>query len=89
MSKLTRLQASLAKIDARILEVEVAYPLIVKVKSYSKGFGEVSTTYQEFGAVAGEYRRLLAAKDQLEDQIAELSESESGGSAVAEFQEVQ
>lgn len=89
MSKLSRLQATLVKVEARIVEIEAAYPTLAKYKAYSKGFGEVSTTYQEFGPVAKEYARLLEQQTALNDQIAELQDSENGGSYVASFREVQ
>lgn len=85
MSKLTRLQAKLVKIEARVTEIEAAYPSIVKYKSYSHNFGEIQTSYQEFGPVAAEYRRLLTEQDALEDQIEELSGDEEGRSHVVEF----
>lgn len=88
MSKLTRLQTRLVAVQARIVEVEAAYPDIVKYKSYAKGFGEVQVSYQDFGAVADEYRSLCLWEDALEDQIAEYQDSANGGSAVARFRGV-
>jgi prefoldin subunit 5 len=88
MAKLDRLQAKLAKVDARLSSIESAYPALAKYKSYSKGFGEVSTTYQDFGAVGKEYRELLALQEALQDQIEELSDGENSGSSVAYFRGV-
>lgn len=88
MAKLDRLQAKLAKVDARISSIESAYPTLAKYKSYSKGFGELSTTYQDFGAVGKEYRELLAIQEALHDQIDELSDGENSGSYVAAFRGV-
>ena len=84
MSRLTRLASQLARIQARIAVIETAYPAIVQVKSYSKGFGEVSATYQDFGPVAREYRELLAAEESLSQDIDALDGTETG-SSVATF----
>lgn len=84
MSKLTRLQSQLSKIQARIADIETHYPTIVRYKSYSHNFGEASAAYQEFGQVAQEYRRLLADEEALQDRIDEL-QGDGGGSAVVEF----
>ena len=73
MSQLSRLQTRLTRIQARIAEIEAAYPTLAKHKSYSKGFGEVSATYQDFGAVAREYDRLLDQEAALQDQIDAIS----------------
>ncbi len=73
MSQLSRLQARLTRVQARIAEIEAVYPDLIKYKSYSKGFGEVSATYQDFGAVAKEYDRLLAQESALQDQVDALA----------------
>ena len=85
MSKLTRLQSRLTKVTARIADIENAYPTIAQYKSYSKGFGEVSTTYQEFGPIASEYHRLLDQQMALEDEIDELTNSGNSTTSVAAF----
>lgn len=84
MSRLTRLSARLSKIQARIAEIEAAYPTLAKHKSYSKGFGELSATYQDFGPMASEYRALLAQEDAISEQIEMLSGTETA-SSVATF----
>jgi hypothetical protein len=84
MSRLTRLSARLVQVQARIAEIEASYPTLTKYKGYSKGFGELSATYQDFGAVGREYRELLAQEDAIEDQIDNLTGTETG-SAVATF----
>jgi len=85
MAKLDRLRTKLTKIEARIAEIEAAYPSIVKYKSYSHNFGEIQTSYQEFGPVAQEYRQLLTEQEALEDKIDDLAGDENGRSHVAEF----
>lgn len=84
MSKLTRLAATLAKVQARIANIEASYPTLAQYKSYSKGFGELSTTYQDFGPIANEYRSLLAQEEALQEQIDALNGTESA-SYVAAF----
>jgi len=84
MSKLTRLQTKLTRIENRITEIEAAYPTIVKYKSYSFNFNEASAAYQDFGAVAQEYMKLLSEKDAIEDRIDEIN-GDDGGSAVSAF----
>lgn len=88
MSRLTRLQTRLAKVQSRISEIEDAYPTLAKHKSFSRGFGEVSSTYQDFGPLADEYHRLLQLEEALEEEIAEWQESESGSTYVAAFRGV-
>ena len=73
MAQISTLQARLTRVQARIAEIEAVYPDIIKHKSYSKGFGETSATYQDFGAVAKEYERLLAQESALQDQVDALS----------------
>jgi len=85
MSRLTRRQAELTAVDARIAEIVVAYPALAKVKSYSQGFGAISTTYQDFGPLAAEYRMMLDRKEWLEGEIDELTDGDDGGSSVASF----
>lgn len=89
MSKLSRLQTRLTAVQARLAEIVAAYPTLAKYKSYSQGFGQISTTYQDFGAVGSEYRRLLELEAALEDQIAAINDAENSSSYVAEFREVQ
>ena len=84
MSKLTRLATTLARVQARIADIELAYPTLAKMKSYSKGFGELSATYQDFGAIAKEYRDLLEQEESLSEQIDVLNGTETG-SSVASF----
>lgn len=86
MSLLTRLSAELVQVQARIAEIEAAYPTLAKHKSYSKGFGELSATYQDFGAVATEYRTLLARQETLSQQIDDLNGTETGSSVAAFIQ---
>jgi len=87
VSKLSRLQARLVVVQARIAELVALYPILAKFKSYGKGFGEVTTSYQEFGPFAREYERLTEQEDALEDEIAQLDDGE-GGSAFASFRGV-
>lgn len=89
MAKLSRLQSRLTTVQARIAELEAIYSDLAKYKSYAKGFGEVQVVYQRFGEVATEYTRLCREEDHLEDVIAELTDAENSGSAVAAFREVQ
>lgn len=84
-AKLARLQTRLAAIDSRIAEVVAAYPTLAKVKSYSQGFGAVSTTYQVFSGVADEYHRLLSEKERLEAEIEALQTAEDSGSYAVQF----
>jgi len=84
MSRLTRLAARLAQVQARIAEIEDAYPTLAKMKSYSKGFGELAATYQDFGPLAAEYRQLLDQEDALSEQI-ELINGTETSSSVATF----
>lgn len=83
MSQLTILTARLAKVQARIADIEAAYPTLAKTKSYSQGFGEVSATYQDFGAVASEYARLLEQETVLQGQIDAINGTETGSSIAA------
>lgn len=86
MSKLTQLQARLAKVDARIAELEVLYPGVAELKSYvvttSSG---PSHSNQDFKAFADEYRQLCDDKADLEDEIAEISESDTTATTAAAF----
>ena len=84
-NRLARLQAKLARIDARIANIEKAYPTICQYKQYNHAFGTVSTAYQEFGPVANEYHRLLNTKDELEDEIDDLTGNGGGSTSVAAF----
>lgn len=77
MSKLTRLAATLAKVQARIAEIEAAYPTLAKVKNYSKGFNELQMTYQDFGAIAREYRALLDQEESISEKIDALNGTET------------
>ena len=86
MSRLTRLATRLASVQARIANIEAAYPTLAKHKSYSKGFGELSSTYQDFGPLANEYRLLLEQEEALSEQIDILNGTETG-SSVASFTE--
>ena len=87
MAKLDRLQSRLTKVQARISNIESAYPTIVKYKGYSHNFGETRTDYQQFGPVADEYQRLLMQEEALEDRIEEL-QGTGGSTTVAAFREV-
>jgi len=89
MSKLSRYQARLTRVEARIADIEAAYPTIAKVKGYSQGFGAVSVTYQDFGAVGVEYNRLLDQQEWLAGEIDALTTGDDGGSSVASFRGVE
>lgn len=86
MSKLTRLQAKLARKTARLAEIEAVYPDVAELKSYvvSTSSGP-SHSNQDFAAIAKEYRQLCNEIDAIEDEIAELDESENTGTTVAAF----
>lgn len=73
------LSAKLAKVQARIAEIETEYPKMIRLKSYSRGFGVASTTYQDFGPMSSEYMSLLDAEEELQLRIDELTDAASGG----------
>jgi len=73
-----RLEARLAAVEARIADIEAAYPTLAKYASTSKGFGELSVSFQRFGEIGGEYRRLMKLRDQYQDELDTLLGTTSG-----------
>ena len=84
MSKLSRLQARLVRVQARIEEIETAYPTILN--SASSSDGETSFANQGFEGVARTYERLLETEETIQEQIDALSGDAGGGCSVATFQ---
>ncbi len=85
MSRLkTTLTERLAKVKARIVEIEAVYPKIAKIKSYGRNYNATQTGYQDFGAVAKEYRDLLDDEERLSARLDDL-EGNGDGSFLAEF----
>ena len=80
----TTLTNRLAKVEARIAEIEAEYANIIKIKSYGRNYNATQTAYQEFGAVAKEYRELLDDQERLSIRLDEIDDS-SGGSFLAAF----
>ena len=83
MSRLTRAQARLVSLEARLAEVDAAYAAVLNAASSSDG--ENSYSNQSFEAVAKERRALEAEIEQLHETIDGLQGTE-GGSSVASFQ---
>ena len=75
--KKTKLEERQTKIEARIADIESAYPDI-KVKSYSRNYNAVNTAYQDFGAVATEYRKLLNDLEEVCIKLDAFDDEETG-----------
>lgn len=89
---MSELNASLVRqleqVRARISEIEQALPAISKLKSFQIDFQAARTEFQEFGAVAAEYRQLLATELRLADAVDRINgrSASAGGSYLASFE---
>ena len=88
MPSLSRLTIRLARVDARIAEIEAAYGKAALVASYSRGTAGASTTYQPLKEIAAEYHRLLDEQENLSAAIDEMNGTGTGGVSLASPREV-
>lgn len=90
MSALSRKQTRLTRIEAQITVFETALETqdLGRVKSYSRGFGIQSTTYQDLDAVRKHLDWLYEQQDQLNAEIEAIQGTVSNdGIMVAAFRE--
>jgi len=82
------LSRQLEQVRLRIGEIETALPQIIKLKAFQIDFQAARTEFQEFGAVAAEYRQLLATELRLAESVDRISgkSAAGGGSYVASFE---
>lgn len=74
----------LAKVEARIADIEAKYPSIMATKGYSSNNSSgPSKTNQDFDKVAKEYRQLLDEQVALAIEIDQINNAGNGGSYAA------
>ena len=90
MSQLSRYQSRLTKVKTQISVFETALETkdLGRVKSYSRGFGLNSTTYQDLDSVRKFLKELYAQEDELSDKIDQIQgTADESGVMVAAFRE--
>lgn len=86
MSRLSRLQVRLIKIQARIADIELKYPDIVAYKKQESSVDgaaqQVAETNQDFDGIHKAYMELLSNEESIQEQIDQIKGNESNTSGV-------